>query len=217
MMDKKIFKDVELLWKYLVDITNLQKSDVILILGGHDISVGTCAIEVFKRGFSDIIVVSGGPYNLPDSKLENPKVTEADIIYQELIYGGIPKEHILLEKESSNTSENFEYSRLKISDRIKSFSSYIIVSKPYALKRAGLTGRKIWPGKKQFRYCITTSLHDYQKQKINYKKQINMMIGEIERLKVYPTFGFFDEVFIPEYVFNATSRLKRKGFSGRPF
>lgn len=77
-----------------------------IILQGRLDATIKCTNEYNKNAY---IVVSGG-------QGYDEKVSEAEAMQKYLIERGIPKEKIILEDKSSNTNENFKYSKEKIEE-----------------------------------------------------------------------------------------------------
>lgn len=119
-----------------------KKSDAILILGcrlrGETPSVFLTertkkGAKLFKEGYGDYIIVSGGQGNDED-------ISEAEGMKRILIAEGIDERKIILEDKSRNTAENIEFSS-KIIDE-KKFKEVIIVSNDFHLRRASILAYK---------------------------------------------------------------------------
>jgi DUF218 domain len=98
------------------------------------------AIALYFEGFTRHIVIAGhGP--------KPQDVPEAEIFRDYAVARGIPADAMVLESTSSNTVENFAFSRPLIEqhfgwDRIRRVA---IVAKPYHMRRAVMTARQQWP------------------------------------------------------------------------
>jgi uncharacterized SAM-binding protein YcdF (DUF218 family) len=86
---------------FLTMETNLQHSDVIIILGGDSERV-PYGVKLYLSNYSDKIIVTGGLINIPHI---NP--TWAELEKEEAIDMGVPQDNILLVNKSNTTYENY--------------------------------------------------------------------------------------------------------------
>jgi len=209
------FSSLQVLWNYLVLKQTLSQADCILVFGGHDKSVAIQAAKLYKQGLSNTIIVSGGVVR--DGALYGLQehMSEAEALSIVLQQNGVPSNCIFLEKDATNTRENF----LNISHLLKynnfEFSKFIIVQKPYAERRTYALGLTVWPNKTIIMSSIQYSLSEYLMSGIPENFIIQMMLGEIERIIEYPKRGYMIYQEIPQTVIDAYEYIKTQGFSGR--
>lgn len=115
----------------LVDNDCIKKSDAIILLEGDGLNRCSKAIELYKQGFSEIIVFSGG--------IDNPSY--GSIPYSEivpiLVKSGIPPHAIIHEKKSLNTREQaIEVIKLATN---RGWKKLLLVASNYHQYRAYLT------------------------------------------------------------------------------
>ncbi len=213
--DDTVYQNTKVLWDYLVLNQPLEKTDCILVFGGHDPSVAIHAANLFKQGWSSSIIVSGGVTH-PAHYYGNEKdAVEAEALTEVLLREGIPESVIYKECAAKNTSENFWFTRDLLEAKKLSYRSFILVQKPYTERRTFLTGQNRWPDMNIIISSIPVSFDEYLSGAIEQKKIIDMITGEIYRISKYPELGYFKRQDIPEKVWDAYLWLKDHGFSSR--
>src|ERR1017187_9563597 len=100
-----IIHKAKIIWDFLRVTEDLHPADLILILGGHDPSVGPHAASLFEHRLAPLIVASGGTTHVPPTVGGGSAETEADAIASYLEHAGIPTQSILLERSEEHTSE----------------------------------------------------------------------------------------------------------------
>lgn len=210
MVSEKIRQLAKIIWDYHHVNHNLEKADCILVLGSHDRRVAERGVELFFQGYAPIIMFSGGLGNLTKNKWPKP---EADIFAEIALKRGVPKEKIIVENKSSNTGENILFSKKILQEKNINTDKIIIVQKPYMERRSLATFLKIWPEKN----CIITSpqisFEYYPNSEISEEDVINIMVGDLQRIKIYPEKGFQVPQEIPENVWRAYEELVSLGYS----
>ena len=83
-------------------------SDMILALGSHDKRVPLFAADLYLAGAAPFIVCAGGLGRITRDIWEEP---EADIFGRICVERGVPSESVLLERNSTNTEENFVFTK----------------------------------------------------------------------------------------------------------
>jgi len=199
----------KILWDYHLVHHQLQPSDCIMALGSHDLRVADRAAEVFLQGWAPLLVVSGGLGNLTK---EVWTVAEADQFAEIAIRKGVPPEAILIENKSTNTGENIDFSRRLLASRNLDPQKLILVQKPYMERRSLATFEKRWPGKNLLVTSPQLSFEEYCNDEIPMEKVINIMVGDLQRIRVYPARGFQIEQEIPDEVWSAYEQLLQRGY-----
>ncbi|MDP2767177.1 MAG: YdcF family protein [Candidatus Methanoperedens sp.] len=119
---------------FLIVETDLQHSDVIIILGGDKERV-PYGVKLYKANYSNKIIVTGGMLNIP-----HINTTWAELEKEEALGMGVPRDDILLVDKSNTTYEDAQFAREIMLQN--NFSSAIVVSSPYHMRRAAwLFGR----------------------------------------------------------------------------
>jgi hypothetical protein len=197
----------------------LQKADCIFVLGSHDPSVADYAVQLYHEGFAPFIIYSGGVIS-PIGELRNTVLkTEAEAFFDISVAQGVPSSAILLENRATNTGENFIFTKQLLKDKNLDFKNFILVQKPYMLRRTYATGMVQF---KEFTFVVSALPDTYAEylarcaaNNIPKLKVISNMTGDLQRLKLYPSKGFLIEMNIPNEVWAAYEKLLEMGYDGR--
>lgn len=198
------------LWDYHQVNHCLEKSDCILVLGSHDLRVAERGAELYLEGWAPILIFSGGLGNLTKGMWSE---TEADKFASIAIHKGVPKEAILIENKSTNTGENIMYTQRLLGEKNLDPQTFIVVQKPYMERRSYATFKKHWPNKKLIVTSPQIPFEDYPTDEISLERVINIMVGDLQRIKVYPDKGFQIFQEIPRDILHAYERLIELGFN----
>jgi uncharacterized SAM-binding protein YcdF (DUF218 family) len=197
------------LWEYHQMNHELEKSDAILVLGSHDLRVAERGAELWLQGWAPLIIFSGALGNLTRHVW---KETEAEKFARIAIERGVPESAILVENQSTNTGENILFTQQLLSERGLNPGSFIVVQKPYMERRSYATFRKHWPDKNLVVTSPQLDFDAYPNEEIPVEKVINIMVGDLQRIRFYPEKGFQVYQQIPDDVWNAFEELVRLGF-----
>ena len=210
MNDKSTDELATILWEYNNIQQTVKKSDCIFVLGSHDIRVAQRGAEVFLQGFAPLLIFSGNVGRLTSGMWDK---TEAEIFANEAIKMGVPKDKILVEKSSRNSGENIAFSKKLLEDKEYEVRRIILVQKPYMLRRAYATFKKVWPEKDVIVTAPQLSFEEYPNNFFSKDEVINIMVGDTQRINVYPHKGYQIEQEIPEDVWNAYQELVKRGYT----
>lgn len=198
------------IWDYHHLNHQLKKADCIFVLGSHDTRVAEYAADLFLQGLSPYTIFSGGLGSLTASIFKKP---EAEIFADIAIARGVPQDKIIIENKSTNTGENVQFTREILKQRGLDFNSFILVQKPYMERRTYATFKKIWPEKEFIVTSPPIDFVNYPNDKISKERVINVMVGDLQRIKVYPERGFQISQEIPGNVWEAYEKLVKYGFT----
>ena len=198
------------LWDYHHLNHVIEKSDCILALGSHDLRVADRAADLYLEGWAPIVIFSGGLGNLTKEIWSQP---EADLFAAIAKRRGVPEKDILIENKSTNTGENILFTKKLLDDKRLTPHSFIVVQKPYMERRSYATFKKHWPEKKLIVTSPQFSLEQYVTDEIPLEKVINIMVGDLQRIKLYPAKGFQVYQEIPADVWAAYEELISMGFN----
>lgn len=115
--------------------------DLCFVLGSPSISSILPAVALYQQGLSPKILISGhGP--------QKESVAEWQVYREYAIAQGVPASAILVEKQASNTLENFTFSKVVIEQEIgwDNLSKIALVAKPFHMRRVLMTALRQWPG-----------------------------------------------------------------------
>lgn len=204
----KADKYAKLIWDYMLMHHDLKSSDAIFALGSNDIRVADRAAELYLSGLGKYVICAGG--NGKASDFSRP---EAEVFGEVVEKKGVPKDKIILEPNSINTGENVLFVKDLLSKRGLNFKTFILVQKPYMERRTYATFCKQWPEAS----CLVTSpqisYEEYGKDESFKNRFINVMVGDLQRIKEYPGLGFQIEQDIPSEVWEAWEELVKRGYT----
>ncbi len=209
MVDKQTFELANTLWDYHHVNQSLEKSDCILVLGSHDLRVAERGAELYLQGFAPLIIFSGGLGNFTKEIWDE---SEADKFATVAVHMGVPREAILIENKSTNTGENILFTQQLLKENSLDPQSFIVVQKPYMERRSYATFKKYWPDKKLVVTSPQISFEKYCNDEIPLEKVINIMVGDLQRIKIYPEKGFQIFQEIPSEVWSAYEQLIGLGY-----
>ena len=201
----------QIAWDYLHVGHTPEKSDIILCLGSHDRSVAVRAVELYAENLAPKILFSGGFGRLTKGSF---KKSEAESFANAAVAAGVPKKAILLEDKSSNTGENILFSAQLLREKNLQPRSIILVQKPYAERRALATFEAQWP-QPQPKFTVTSAQVSFEAYcRIHPERMvINIMVGDVQRIREYPKLGFTTKQYIPDGVWRAFEELVARGYT----
>jgi uncharacterized SAM-binding protein YcdF (DUF218 family) len=205
-------KNAKVIWDYMLLHHKLKKVDALFILGSSDIRVAERGAELYKHGYADHIIIAGSKGKVTEGTFTK---SEARTFANTLISNGVPEDKIFLEEESNNTGHNISYTYMMLKERGINFDSFILITKPYMERRSYATFMKMWPGK-EVELIVTSpqlTYENYPDEKISKEMAVNLMVGDLQRIKEYPAMGWQIEQDIPIEVEKAYRNLVELGFS----
>jgi uncharacterized SAM-binding protein YcdF (DUF218 family) len=209
MLNQEILFLAKKLWDYHLLNNKMEKADCILALGSHDLRVPERAAELYLDGFAPLLIMSGGLGNFTQ---EIWTEKEADKFAAIAIEKGVPREAILIENNSTNTGENILFTQQLLKEKSLDPHSFIVVQKPYMERRSYATFKKHWPDKKLLVTSPQISFEEYPNEEIPMERVIHIMVGDLQRIKMYPEKGFQVYQEIPPDVWEAFEQLVVLGF-----
>jgi len=127
----------------------------------------------------------------------------------------VPNEAILVEPEARNTGANIMLSRDILARAGVTPDSVLLISMPYMERRAYATCRQLWPDVAPVCTSAPLTLEEYVKSIGDAAEVVDVMIGDLQRVKEYPKRGFAIAQTVPLVVQSAFERLVATGFSSR--
>jgi uncharacterized SAM-binding protein YcdF (DUF218 family) len=209
MINQEALTPAKKLWNYHQLHHTLEQTDCILVLGSLDTRTAERGAEIYLQGYAPIIIFSGGLGKLTKDMWQE---TEADLFATIALDKGVPREAIFIENKSTNTGENILFTQQLLQEKNLHPGSFIVVQKPYMERRSYATFKKHWPGKKLIVTSPLLSFEEYPNNDISVEKLINMMVGDLQRIKLYPEKGFQIYQEIPDDVWAAYEELVAMGF-----
>jgi len=212
-MDDRIRALAVKIWDYHHLDHQLAPADAILVLCSHDTAVAGRGAELFLQGWAPLLIFAGGLGAITRRLWDEP---EADQFARIAIAMGVPKDRMLVENASTNTGENILFTKQLLAAKGLDPQTFIVVQKPYMERRSYATFRKIWPEKQ---VCVTSprvSLDDYLRNcshgALSPDDVIGIMVGDLQRIRLYPAKGFQIHQDIPDDVWRAYEALVDAGY-----
>lgn len=209
MITPEVEKLARQLWEYHHTDHQLAKSACILALGSHDLRVAHRAAELYLEGWAPLVVMSGGFGNFTQDMWTE---TEADKFAAIAMQRGVPAGAILIENKSTNTGENILFTQQLLKQNGLDPQDFIVVQKPYMERRSYATFKKHWPDKNLLVTSPQIPFDEYATDEIPLEKVINIMVGDLQRIKLYPAKGFQIYQHIPIHIRDIYERLVALGF-----
>lgn len=209
MISNEVLALAKKIWDYHHVGHTLVPSQCILTLGSHDTRVAERAADLYHQGWAPLLIFSGGLGRLTENMWSE---TEADLFARIAIEKGVPADAILVENRSTNTGENIQLVRQLLREKELDPQTFILVQKPYMERRTLATFAKNWPGKQFVVTSPQLAFDEYATAEIPLEQVINIMVGDLQRIKVYPEKGFQIYQEIPDDVWQAFERLVALGF-----
>lgn len=209
MDEKEIDGLAKILWDYHYLNQAPKKADCILVLGSQDIRVAEKGAQLFLDGWAPLIVAAGS-FGRFTGKWKKP---EAEVFAKRMTKMGVPADKILVENKSTNTGENIRFSKKILDEKRIMARTVIAVHRPYMERRTMATFKIVWPQVKVFVVSPQVSFKEYPNKTIPKKRMINALVGNLQRIKIYPEKGLQAYQEIPVSVENAYEKLVQLGFS----
>jgi uncharacterized SAM-binding protein YcdF (DUF218 family) len=209
MITTEVIALAQQLWNYHQMSHRLSKADCILALGSHDLRVADRAAELYLEGWAPLVIMSGGLGNFTQNMWTEK---EADRFAAIAIQKGVPAEAILVENQSTNTGENILFTQKLLLRQRLDPHSFIVVQKPYMERRSYATFKKHWPDKHLLVTSPQIAFDGYPNEEIPLERVINIMVGDLQRIKLYPAKGFQIHQEIPDGVWEAYKQLVALGY-----
>lgn len=200
-----------ILWDYHSVRQELPREvDLMLVAGSHDTSVAEHAATLYKDVAFKTIVASGGQGKITSQTQSEPEAIRFRHIMED---NGVPSGSVLVEDRASNTGENVTFTRTLLSDLNVVPRTAVIVTKPYMARRAIATAEKQWPEPEWFVSAPVIAFEKYASDEAAEQRMLNLMVGDLQRVKIYADLGFQTPQLIPDKVWSAYERLVELGYN----
>lgn len=196
-----------ILWDWQAAHEEPAPADAALGLGSYDVRVADRCVELFRAGQVRLVCFSGASGNFTEGRFPQG---EARAFAERALALGLPESALVVEPHARNTADNIRLARPLLEAR--GVRSLIVVAKPNMLARARATLPVHWPevsagfagARVPFGRDLTPgrSLRDL----------IDELVGDAERLRIYPARGWQVAVPIPDEVTRAVRELILRGY-----
>ena len=212
-MDVQIEALANTIWDYHRMNHTVAAADAILVLCSHDERVAERGAQLFLQGWAPLLIFSGGHGAITKTLWHEPEAERFARIAETL---NVPRERILVEPHSTNTGENIILTKQLLLEGNLNPHKFILVQKPYMERRSYATFRKLWPEKELIVTSPQVSFRDYLAHYANHNLStadvVSIMVGDLQRIKLYPARGYQIAQEIPDEVWGAFEGLVRAGY-----
>ncbi|MFE5394412.1 YdcF family protein [Streptomyces sp. NPDC056568] len=212
MISAQTWADAQRLWDFQLMGHEPRPCSVGIGLGSHDLGVAEATADLYHQGMMPLIVFTGATSRTTRDRMPRG---EAEHYRERAVELGVPSLAILVEPRARNTGENITLSRALLEERGIDTPSVLLVSKPYEERRAYATARKLWPGVDITSASAPETLPAYVDRIQDAGLVLDMLVGSLQRLLIYPAQGFMITQDVPDGVVRAYERLVSSGFTSR--
>ncbi len=217
MYKQEIKKTLREMWDYMRLNQPLEKCDLIIGCGCSDLHIPIKCASLLKQGYGSKILFAGGLGKQTEDFFEK---TETEIYKDIAMQNGISSHDIIIETKSSNTGDNFRFAEEILKNQDVKYDKILIVHRPFDERRTLSCAQSIL---KKNHLIITSpdiTFDEFFDTLDNKPYQdiigeISVIVGDIQRIIVYPQFGWQLENYVPEEIKKDYFYLKVKdlGFS----
>ncbi|MGW7078912.1 YdcF family protein [Streptomyces sp. NPDC054866] len=212
MISTQAWADARRLWDYHQMGHTPRPCSVAIGLGSHDLGVADTAVDLYQRELAPLLVFTGA--TSPTTQERMPR-GEAVHYRERALELGVPGSAVLVEPRARNTGENIRFSKAVLDEAGVDVASVLLISKPYEERRAYATARKLWPEVEIISASTPMTLAEYVDSLQDARLVIDMLVGALQRLLIYPDQGFMISQPVPDDVLEAYERLCAEGFTSR--
>lgn len=207
---KSIEKELKIIWDYMVLDEDFPKCDLIIGCGCQSLTIPITCANLYKQGYADKIIFAGGLGKITKYHF---KKAEAEMYKEIAIQEGVPEEKIWIENKSTNTGDNFRFSKKIIDEENWNIKNILIVHNKFSERRTLSAAKAIIKDKELYITSAKVSFDDFiqslqNKEEKRIIKIVSSMVGDIQRMIIFPQFGWQ----IKQEVQNAYRKLKSMGF-----
>ncbi|MER5523346.1 YdcF family protein [Streptomyces sp. NPDC002677] len=212
MIPVQAWADARLLWDYHRMHHTPRPCSVAVGLGSHDLGVADVTADLYHQGMAPVIVFTGS--TSPTTRARMPR-GEAVHYRERALQLGVPSSAVLVEPRATNTGENIEFSKAVLAEARVTVSSVLLVSKPYEERRSHAMMRRLWPEVEVVCASTPMGLKEYADFIGGSRMVIDMIVGALQRVRVFPGLGLAIEQVVPDAIVAAYERLRDQGFTSR--
>lgn len=156
------------------------------------------------------MVCSGGLGNFTREIWDEAEAVKFARVAEEM---GVPRDKILIEDQSTNTGDNVLFTRELLDKRSIHPDSMLLVHKPYMERRVLATFQTLWPEMLARVSSPAIDMLNYPNRDISMENMLNIMVGDFQRILIYPKKGFQIVQQVPDHVMEAYRQLVTEGYT----
>lgn len=187
------------------------KADFMLVMGSNDLQVAEWASCLYHKGLAPLVICSGGIAHKNDLLSTDWHKPEATVFRDALIANAVPENIIYSDNVATNTAENIVNARYILATTRFEIASGLLVQKPFMERRALATAQHIWPA---IAWTVTSEPVTFSEYLARWNRNllINIIVGDMQRIMVYPKHGYFMPQSVPATAKVAFRELVRRGY-----
>jgi uncharacterized SAM-binding protein YcdF (DUF218 family) len=212
-VNEQILEAARVVWNYHQLRHKPIPADIILALGTNDLRVAEFAANLYHRNYGKTLVCTGAIAHQDDLLATPWTRTEAEMYAEVAMRYGVPEDRILLEKNAANTAENIRFTRELLARNSIQPNNIVIAVKPFMQRRTWATMAVEWPEMPATLASPEMSLDEYFTDELTPDKIINIMLGDLQRIRIYAKRGWSAPQRFPDEVITAYETLKAAGFT----
>ena len=210
--EDSVERDATLVYNYHRMAMSVQPADAVFALCSLDTRVAERAARLFLEGFGSYLIFSGSVGSLTAGRFAEPEAVVFASIAKAM---GVPEDKIVIEARSTNTGENVRFTHGLLREMgLPAPKSLLLVQKPYMERRTYATFAKQWPDP-ETTFAVTSpqlGFDEYPNDDNPRDLVINIMVGDLVRIRDYAARGFQIPQEIPDAVWAAGERLISAGY-----
>lgn len=213
-MEPVVAKHLKTIWDYMRLNMEVVPGDCIIGFGCYNDDIALRCAQLYQDGYAPKVLFTGG---LGRNTLELWTQTEAERFAALAMEQGVPRQDILVENQSTNSAENILFTRNKLKEVGLESGRLICVHKPFMERRLYAAMQVYWPEANAVYTSPQLTMEEYLQrsvaQGLSEKKVIDVMVGDFQRMDVYPKKGYQIPQQIPEPVWEAFYCLTDLGYT----
>lgn len=191
----------------------LEKCDIIIGCGCSSLDIPVRCAQLYQDGYAPKILFCGGFGKITKEKFQK---SEAEIYRDIATKNGVLASDILIETNSTNTGDNFRNAILLLEKEHIPYHKVLIVQWAFYERRILATAKAIMKDKDLRITSFDTTFDEYvkslEKNPDSIIDELSIIVGNVQRMIVYPQFGWQVEEDVPEDVLKSYYYLKNLGF-----
>jgi uncharacterized SAM-binding protein YcdF (DUF218 family) len=201
---------IQKIWDYHHLHHSLKKVQVMVVMGSHDLRVAEWASDLYRQGWAKDVVISGSAMPLARQQWG---MSEAAKFKEVMVERGVPDDRIWTDERAENSGENAKYVDEILKDKGLDSQVLLIVQKPYMERRVYAILKRWWPSRELVVSSPPISFEDWiAGGSVSRKHTLDLMVGDLWRIKEYPAKGFQVEQEIPDDVWAAHDFMAARGY-----
>jgi uncharacterized SAM-binding protein YcdF (DUF218 family) len=209
VLERDVYDAGACLYAYLaMDAAAPATADAVIVLGSKHLDVARFAGELCARHRYPVVVFSGNR----GRNTAGFASTEAET-FERIARPVLPATtRVFLETRSTNTGENIRFSVRLLAENSIDCRSFLLIQNPTLTRRALATFEKEMPGVSVTGLSPDRTYDDYLASPEVARPFIDDMVGNFQRILLYPELGYQTAQPVPDDVLTSYRLLVSRGF-----